>query len=563
MAIPPEVGEKQGNLRPNDPRLSLIGVGRRLNSSAAVFRELGMVHACRGPASRVRAVGLFWWDRGTGMDELIALPDERFNLKRALSGVFWVMALAISSFFGISYSQDSWPFGDHRTVRERYSVTKVERVDLAPIVNVPGRVESIRKTIVRCELQNLAGQTAGGSSTLIELLPEGSAVKKGDVLGRLDGSNFEEMLRQQAIVVEQARASELQARLTYEIAVLSVKEYEEGTVLETLKGMEGTVALARSDLSRAKDHMEWSQRMNGKGYASLAQVINDANSTQQLDFSLKRQLSTVSLFQRFTRPKTKKTLLGEVKMAEMLLNNETLRLSRQLDRQKMIQGMVDHCVIRAPHDGYLYYVKEGRQPVQIEEGLVVRQGQGLFYLPDLTRLQVIAAFNESVVDRVSVGLPARVYFEAYPQLCLPGTVTTVNQIPVPQNDRGEDVRFFVGNVRLDATSPQLRPGMSSRVDIQLGNRKNVIAVPHRALISDHGRIFCYVYHDEQLEQRDVRTGSDTPELIEVVQGLEPGEEIALNPPETFVRPRPLLGFDQSDRAPRSDRSPRKTANRQP
>lgn len=480
------------------------------------------------------------------MDVLIKQPDAHWSFKHALSVGFWTLAITTSSFLGISYNLDSWPFGDHRTVRERYQVGLAPRVDLNPIVNVPGRLESTRKTTIRCELQNLAGQASGGgTSTLIELLPEGTPVKKGDVLGRLDGSTYEEMLRLQEIVVEQARASELQARLTYEIAVLAVKEYEEGTVLETLKGMEGTIALARSDLSRAQDHMEWSQRMNGKGYASLAQVINDKNSTEQLDFSLKKQISAARLFQRFTQPKTEKTLVGEVKMAKTLLDNETLRLGRQLDRRKMLQGLVDRCVLRAPHDGYLYYVKEGRQPVQIEEGLAVRQGQPLFYLPDLSQLQVLAAFNESVVDRVSVGLSALVYFEAYPDLCLPGTVTSINQIPVPQNDRGEDVRFFVGTIKLDKSSPRLKPGMSSRVDILLGHRQNVVAVPHRAVLSDHGQQFCYVYQDEKLERREIVTGSDTPGLIEVVNGLNAGEEIALEPPDTMVHPRPLLSFEQS------------------
>ncbi len=69
------------------------------------------------------------------------------------------------------------------------------------------------------------------------------------MLATLDASTYEEMLRQQLITVEQAKASHLQAQLNHEISLLAVREYRDGTVQETLKGMEGSIALARSDLS--------------------------------------------------------------------------------------------------------------------------------------------------------------------------------------------------------------------------------------------------------------------------------------------------------------------------
>ena len=112
---------------------------------------------------------------------------------------------------------------------------------------------------IRCQLENIAGLTTGGASTLLTVLPEGTAVKQGDVLATFDKSNYEEMLRQQEISVEQAKASRLQASLNLEIAQLAVIEFRDGTVEETLKGMEGSLALARSNLSLAMDHLSWSR----------------------------------------------------------------------------------------------------------------------------------------------------------------------------------------------------------------------------------------------------------------------------------------------------------------
>ena len=70
--------------------------------------------------------------------------------------------------------------------------------------------------------------TGGGSSTILSLLPEGSTVKKGDVLCTLDSSAYEEMLRQQQIVLERAQAELRQAELELDVARLAVGESKMG-----------------------------------------------------------------------------------------------------------------------------------------------------------------------------------------------------------------------------------------------------------------------------------------------------------------------------------------------
>lgn len=153
-----------------------------------------------------------------------------------------VAVIALSSFLLASYAQGNIPWLDRRPIRERYRVCEVFRTDLAPVMNAPGRLEAAKRTTVRCMLENIAGVTTGGASTILTIAPEGTPVKKGDVLATLDAANYEELRRQQLITVEQAKASHLQARLDVEIAELAVKEYRDGIVEETLKGMEGQIA---------------------------------------------------------------------------------------------------------------------------------------------------------------------------------------------------------------------------------------------------------------------------------------------------------------------------------
>jgi len=59
---------------------------------------------------------------------------------------------------------------------------------------------------------------------------------------------------------------------------------------------------------------------------------------------------------------------------------------------------------------------------QIEEGAMVRERQKIFSLPDIAHMRVNTKVHESMVDRVSKGLPARIKVDALPAIPLTGTV---------------------------------------------------------------------------------------------------------------------------------------------
>jgi len=84
-----------------------------------------------------------------------------------------------------------------RPVAERYALANVRRMDLYPALTASGRVESSKRTLIECELEDITigvmGQrvSAGGASVLLSVIPEGSLVRKGDVLAVLDSSDYE------------------------------------------------------------------------------------------------------------------------------------------------------------------------------------------------------------------------------------------------------------------------------------------------------------------------------------------------------------------------------------
>jgi HlyD family secretion protein len=193
----------------------------------------------------------------------------------------------------------------------------------------------------------------------------------------------------------------------------------------------------------------------------------------------------------------------------------------------MLERQVTNCTIRAPHDGFVIHANDARRGIYVEEGMPVFQKQRLFFLPDLTEMEIVAQLHESVVDEVRPGMRAMIDLESLPDCHLKGQVSQV--APLATFEWRSDVRYFDATVKLSTTPPGLRPGMTAELAIEMPRRQNVLAVPSEAVTTDEGRNVCFVVHDAGLERREVKLGGVTLDLTEVAEGLHEGEHVVLNP----------------------------------
>jgi len=415
----------------------------------------------------------------------------------------------------------------------------VSRADLSTILTASGRVESSSKTTIACELERLEIQTGGhsissnGSATILEIIAEGTQARKGDVLCRLDSSEYEELVRQQQIKTEQSRAAWQQAKLNFEVAILAVQEYRDGLYRQTVQMMEGQIALAESDLERSTDRLRWTEKMLGKKYVPVSQRSSAERDLARAKLDLMTSRFDLLNFREYGSPKTLKELSSEVekRRAEELANNR--RVSRLEERLAHYQKMVEFCIIRAPHDGFVIYANDPnrRNATPLESGVKVRQRQELFYLPDLHKIEVVTYLHESVARRVVDGLPARVMIEGLPGRTLRGRVTSVGPLPVnsPSWTIDENVKYFVALVKLDDAPDGILPGMSAEVEIDVDRRLDVLAVSPEAVAVEQGQDVCYVAGSEGLERRHVTLGRSSRNLLEVTKGLNEGESVVINP----------------------------------
>jgi HlyD family secretion protein len=410
---------------------------------------------------------------------------------------------------------------------------RARRSDLAVMVNAVGRVESSNQTMIDCELEALEvrvrGNSAfgGGASTLLEVVPEGTLAHKGDILCRLDASEYEEMARQQQIIYERAAADHRQAELDLEVAQMGLSEYRDGYQLQAIQEYEGLVALAESDLSRASDRLEWSRRMVKKGYVAIGQVLADEIARKRAAYSLSQNRTALAVFRKYNTPRALRELENAVIAARAVLAYQDARLARNKSQLENLELQIEHCTIRAPHDGFVIYATDPRRQVTIEPGMSVRQRQHLFTLPDLSQMEISTLLHESVVDQVNSGMRAFVRIEALPGRVLEGHVVTVARLPTL--NLFNEVPYYTGIVKLDAVPIGLRPGMSAEVEIVTQRKSDVLTIPPESVAFEGGREFCIVAGDDGLHRREIKTGQATRESMEVTEGLDEGEPVVVDP----------------------------------
>jgi HlyD family secretion protein len=416
-----------------------------------------------------------------------------------------------------------------------YQTSPVRRIDLTFKMTTGGRVESSEKTVIECRIENVdmrirgQGVSLGGATTILSVIPDGSQVKKGDVLCVLDSSAYEELVRVQQINVERTRADFRQAELNLEVARMAVDEYRDGLMQQTLKTLNGQIVLTDSDRERASDRLEWSRRMLEKGYLSRGQVTSEEFALNRLVVGLRQSRTALRMFEKFSAPKYIRILKSDVLSAEAFHNFQLRRLQRTEERLDYYKRLVGYCTIRAPHDGFLIYHNEEMKAIQIEPGMVVRQRQKLFYLPDLAQMEVDAMLHESVVKDARPGMRALVRVEGLPDRLLEGHLLSVTQVPT--QNFFSDVKYFIGIVKLDAVPKGLKPGMTAEVELVTAQKADVLVIPADALTVEQGHDVCYVAHGDEIERREIKLGQATRDLLEVTEGLDEGEQVVLDPSE--------------------------------
>ena len=133
--------------------------------------------------------------------------------------------------------------------------------------------------------------------------------------------------------------------------------------------------------------------------------------------------------------------------------------------------------VRAPISGTIIEKDVERGQVISSPTKDVGGGTVLLKMADLNLVQVKTLVDETDIGKVQSGLRASITVDAYPNHQFDGTVLKIE----PQATIVQNVTMFPVLVRIDNREGLLRPGMNTEVEIHVGRRDSVLAIPNAAL----------------------------------------------------------------------------------
>jgi len=192
----------------------------------------------------------------------------------------------------------------------------------------------------------------GSPQTILTIVPDGSTVKKGEVICELDAASLRNQLINQKITTEAARANYENSRLTREVAEIAVVEYVEGVFKQDLAEVNDDVKIAETEL--ALDQEELNEARADTAVKKLA-IKRLELAVFRGQIALKRDRSRLKVLVEYTKPRTIRQLNSEVQKArsDELAKQATWEL--QTSKERKLERQIARCTIVAPRDGTLVY----------------------------------------------------------------------------------------------------------------------------------------------------------------------------------------------------------------
>jgi len=338
--------------------------------------------------------------------------------------------------------------------------------------------------------------TPGRQPMVIEwMAPENSMVKQGDVIARFDGEQIrmdsrEELLEMQMIEQDIAQSIAQQNKQVNEIqseqgfvahefdfvnrfAIDDVRVYSKLEIIETLQNR---------DFLQAKDQfLDWKE----------GSVVEQTDSAKAV--------------------------------LDIRRDGHEVKYNRHKEALSQLE-------VYAPYDGLLTYEKD-RRGEKPSVGQTVFPGRPIAKIPNLDEMQARVYVLSRDAISLEPGLPVSFSLDAFPDQQHTGTVKEIGGFP-RSIERGSPVTYYEVVVALDEQrSGIMKPGSKLSATIRAELSEQALLVPLQALEHDLEASYVHVKTLTGWEQRAVETGEKNLYFVEILNGIEAGDVVALSIPE--------------------------------
>jgi HlyD family secretion protein len=365
-------------------------------------------------------------------------------MKRRLLWIVAIVVIAGGIVGGYLYTQGIGARPAFRTVA-------VTRGPLTAAVSATGTLNAVITVQVGSQV----------SGQIKELFADfNSAVKKDQVIARIDPDTFEAKVNQAKAQVDAARASVLNQTAAVEKARADLENARAALAAARAQTAKSKVAVVDSNrtLGRNRDLRE--RGLIAQADEDTAQAAYDS-AVAQFEASGAQEQSQTSAV---------RAAEAQLRVTEAMLKNAMATVAQNEAAQRQAQVDLDHTYIRAPVDGTVV----GRT---VDVGQTVAaslQAPTLFTIAqDLRNMQVDTNVDEADVGRVKVGQTTTFTVDSFPGRTFNGEVVQIRKAPlVVQNVVTYDVVVTAKN-----PDQRLLPGMTANVRIVIDQKESVLQVP--------------------------------------------------------------------------------------
>lgn len=445
------------------------------------------------------------------------------------------------------------------------AVARVQSFDIT--TTAAGELQAKSQIEIRSQLES--------QSTIVEIVPEGMVVKKGEVLVRLKSDDIQTQIDEEILRVESAKAELVAAENSYEIQVsenesklrdaqlkldlarLALDQWSKGDVEEQRQQLDLALEKAERDLKRLVEKFERSEELFAQGFLSKNERDLDEIAKIEAEANVRKTKLQREIYWTYTHPKDQRSKQSDVDQAEAELErvtrqNEIQLTSKDADRlnkrrQKAVresrltklQQQFAACEITAPADGLVVYSTSvernrwggsGDGPLQI--GREVYPNMLLIVLPDTSAMVASVRVHESLAGRLRPGQRSSVKIDALGGTTLSGTVESIGVMAETGGWRDPNLREYTVRIALDPSDliDQLKPAMRCDATITLGRVDNALGIPLQAVFNDGNVRYVYTPRGAKYVRVPVSIGRRSDTLAEVTAGLTEGARVLLREP---------------------------------
>lgn len=331
--------------------------------------------------------------------------------------------------------------------------------------------------------QRRAAVSSKATGRLLELtVREGSPVKKGDLIGRIDAADVRAALAAAAAGVLQAQATAGQA--------------------------DAAVRQAQVELRNAQTELERVRGLQGQGFVS-PQAVDTAQARQDA-----------------ARAAVNAAQAGLAAAQAAVKQSQAQVQVQQVDQQ--------NTEIRAPFDGVVLVKNANVGDMITPFSSATGTSGAVVTMADMGTLEVEADVSETNVGKVAIDQPVEIALDALPDARFRGSVARI----VPTVDRAKAT--VMTKVRFEKLDARVLPEMSARVVFLSqaatdADQKPVLAVNPKAIAERDGRKVVFrITKDDTAEAVPVTIGRTLGDAVEITGStLKSGEKLVLEPPQAL------------------------------